>query len=174
MTAALGYLEHLDGRLLGVARANAGKGGYTVFAQELARMTGVNLQRLPWCAVFVHWAFCKAFGASQSRRILGRPHPGCRVLARRMKRRKLWRGTEYIPRKWDIVFCANDGSCIDHCGIVESCDGHTVTSIDGNAADPSGVLPKDRGGCVARRQRPADSPVIRGYAQTGTIAEIRK
>lgn len=162
----LGYLEHLDGRLLGVYRANAGKGGYTVFAA----MAGLP-QGLPWCATFVHAVCGQAFGAGAARKVLGRPHPGTRVLARRMRRRGRWRGRDYVPRAGDIIFLAPAGDgVIGHCGIVEAAEGGAVTSIDGNTVDPSGRFPPGEGGAVARRTRPAGDPVIAGYGAVHDMA----
>lgn len=155
----LGYLEHRDGRLLRVYTANAGKGGRTVFAD----MAGLP-QGLPWCAVFVYAVYATALGKETARALLGRPHPGTRVLARRMRRKGRWRGREYIPSPGDIILLSpgRDG-VIGHCGIVEAVDEQTVTSIDGNTVDPSGCFSPEQGGAVARRTRAPDDPVIVGY-----------
>ena len=154
MTASdfIGYLEHATPERLHEFTENPGKGGCTIFGE----MTG--LQGLPWCATFVH----AVVGRPD---VLGRPHPGCRVLARRMRRRKLWRGKDYAPKSGDLIFLANNGKRIDHCGIVESCDGATVTSIEGNAVDPSGAFRPEQGGAVARRVRRRDDLRILGYAE---------
>lgn len=157
----LGYLEHETPLLLGVYTANVGKGGCTIFAQIVYERTGVNLMGLPWCVTFV-------FGALGCPEVLGTPCAGVFTLARRMLLRGLWRGRGYKPRRGDIIFCSNtDGWLPDHIGIVESCDGETVTSIDGNTVDPSGTFPPEQGGAVARRVRPRKSPQIVGYAATG-------
>ena len=148
----IGYLEHATPDRLNEFRANPGKGGCTIFGA----MTG--LQRLPWCATFVHAVIRRPD-------ILGRPHPGCRVLERRMRKKGLLRNKDYLPKNGDIIFCSNNcTSRVDHCGIVEACDGKTVTSIDGNTIDPSGVFPPGRGGAVARRTRKLTDPRIVGYA----------
>ena len=160
-----GYLEHRDNRLLGVYTANTGKGGYTVFAP----MAGLP-QGLPWCAAFVHAVYTQALGAEQARALLGRPHPGTRVLARRMRRKGRWRGREYIPCPGDIIFLApNRDGRVGHCGVVEAVDGGTVTSIDGNTVDPDGHFPPEEGGAVARRIRRRDDPVIVGYGAAGEL-----
>lgn len=160
MSAAkwVGYLEHKTPDRLGYFNENVGKGYCTIFAAMLWEAQRVNLMGLPWCATFVHAVLDRPD-------VLGRPHPGCRVLARRMKRRKMWRGKDYLPKPGDLIFLANDGKRIDHCGIVESCEGETVTSIEGNAVDPSGVFRPEQGGAVARRERRRDDFKIVGYAE---------
>ncbi|WP_130870933.1 CHAP domain-containing protein [Intestinimonas massiliensis (ex Afouda et al. 2020)] len=169
MTAAeearqwLGYLEHQDGRLLGVYTANPGKGGYTIFAQ----MTGLP-QGLPWCATFVHAVYGAILGRKQAQKLLGKPHPGTRKLARLLKRRGQWRGRDYVPAPGNIIFLspAQDGR-IGHCGIVAAVKSGMVISIDGNTVDPDGHFPPEEGGAVARRSRALDDSRIVGY---GVIA----
>lgn len=158
----IGYLEHADERLLGVFTANAGKGGCTIFADMLRTDQGAELQGLPWCATFVHAALARPD-------VLGRAHPGVRVLARRMFLRGLWRGKTYVPQPLDLIFLTNrKDRRISHCGIVETANETEVISIEGNAVDPSGVFPIERGGAVARRVRARTDRKIVGYAATGT------
>lgn len=157
----LGYLEHQDDRLLGVYTANPGKGGYTIFA----RMAGLP-QGLPWCVTFIHAVYGAALGKVQARRLLGRPHPGTRKLARLLKQRGQWRGRDYLPAPGDLIFLspARDGR-IGHCGIVETVRDGTVVSIDGNTADPGGHFPPEQGGAVDRRTRALNDPVVVGYGE---------
>ena len=158
----LGYLEHATPCLLGVFDANVGKGGCTIFAQMIWDAQRVNLMGLPWCATFVHAVINRPD-------ILGRAHPGCRVLQRRMKRKGLWRGREYRPRPGDIIFCSNKRTRrVDHVSIVARTDGDTVVSVDGNTVDPSGTFEPSQGGAVALRTRKRNDPVIVGY---GAISE---
>ena len=159
----LGYLEHKTPELLGVYTANPGKGGYTIFATMIALSQRRNLQGVPWCTTFVHACINRPD-------ILGRAHPGSRVLRRRMRRKGLWRGREYTPQPNDIIFCSNMKSDrVDHCGIVRAVDGHTVISIDGNTTDPSGVFAPEEGGCVAYRTHDLSDPIIVGYAAIGKL-----
>ena len=154
----VGYMEHLSEKDLGIFNANVGKGGFTIFAHLLRLRYGVNYQRLPWCATFVHAVIDRPD-------ILGKPHPGTRVLARRMKRKGLWRDRDYFPSRGDLIFLSNTRTKrIDHCGIVEKCDGIYVTSIEGNAADVSGVFSADEGGVVAKNIRYLNDTLIVGYA----------
>lgn len=159
----LGYMEHATPERLWSFTENAGKGGCTIFAELVRQEQGRDLQGLPWCATFVHAVINRPD-------VLGKAHPGCRMLQRRMKRRGLWRGREYTPQTGDIIFCANRRTGhADHVGIVEETNGETVISIDGNTVDPSGVFQKEQGGAVARRARCRQDPVIVGYAATGKL-----
>ena len=157
----LGYLEHATPERLWSFAANAGKGGCTIFAEMLLREQGVDLMGLPWCATFAHAVIRRPD-------VLGRVHPGCRVLWRRLRRKGLLRGPSWLPQAVDLIFCRN-GRRIDHVGIVESCEGETVTSIDGNTVDPSGCFEAKDGGAVARRTRQRTDPKIAGY---GAISEV--
>lgn len=163
----IGYLEHNSLKNIGLYRVNAGKGGYTAFAEIVRQKCGRNLQGLPWCAVFIHSCFVNVYGRGGARMLLGRPHAGTRTLARRMRRKGLWRDKDYTPVKGDIIFLANDGKTIDHCGIVASSDGESVTSIDGNTVDPSGFFNEKQGGAVALRDRLLTDVRIIGYGATG-------
>lgn len=163
----LGYLEHLDGRELGVFDANIGKGGCTIFADIVKAACGRDLSRLPWCVTFVYAVFIEALGLERTKALLGSPQPGSRTLARRLRRKRLWRDRGYVPAPGDLVFCTNDGRRIQHVGIVIDCDGSSVTTIDGNTVDDSGHFAAHQGGAVARRSRPLDSPIIVGFGKTG-------
>ena len=153
----VGYCEHKTPEFLGVSEENIGK-GYTLFAS----LAGLP-QGLPWCAIFVHAVVNRPD-------ILGKPHPGTRVLARRIRKRKLWHGKEYDPQPGDIIFMSNSRTDrIDHCGIVESSDRLTVTSVEGNAVDPKDRFKPCEGGVVARNKRAKIDPVIVGYGAVGKL-----
>lgn len=162
----IGYLEHASPALLGLPTENAGKGGYTIFAQMLGCFQG-----MPWCAVFVHAMYREQFGREQAERMLGKPQAGVRQLARRMKLSGRWRGRDYTPKPWDIVFCSDRSDHrLTHCGIVERLEDRTVISIEGNTVDPSGVFQPEQGGAVARRCRETDDVRIIGYAAIYSFA----
>lgn len=152
----VGYLEHRDEKDLGVFDANVGGGNYTVFG------AATGLQGLPWCATFVHAVVNRPD-------ILGRPHPGVRVLQRRIRRRGYWREADYPPQPGDLIFLTNapERARAEHCGIVEAATGETVTSIEGNTTDPTGHFPPEFGGAVARMTRRRDDPRILGYGEIG-------
>lgn len=157
----IGYCEHRTPESLNEFEANVGKGGCTIFA--LMCRTRLNLMGLPWCVTFVHAVLDRPD-------VLGKPCPGVKTLYRRMKRRGLWRGTDYTPEPYDLVFCSNLGDgTLEHVGIVESADEKTVTSIDGNTHDDKGRFAWTDGGVVARAVRERTSPIITGYAATGRL-----
>ena len=157
----VGYLEHKSPDLLWHFTANYGKGGYTIFGKMIEETQRVNLQGLPWCATFVHAVINRPD-------LLGKAHPGTRVLARRMKRKGLWRDLSYKPKQGDLIFLANYKR-IDHIGIVESADETTVTSIDGNTHDPVGRFAFEEGGTVQRITRERTDPRIKGFAEIGAL-----
>jgi hypothetical protein len=159
----IGYLEHLDNDLLGVFTANPGKGGCTIFAYLVSRAyRWRNFSGLSWCATFVYAVFIEALGKQQARKLLGKPHPGTRVLYRRFKRKgKL---TDK-PKVGDIIFLTNGSGKVDHCGIVVGVDGAEVITIEGNTVDPSGVFEKHEGGAVAQRVRELTDPKIICYGE---------
>ena len=166
LTRWVGYLEHQTPQLLGVYGANVGKGGCTIFAQMIWDAQRVNLMWLPWCSVFVHAVINRPD-------ILGRAHPGCKVLYKRMRKKGLLRSKEYQPVLGDLIFCANNGWIVDHVAVVLRCDGEYVTSIDGNSVDSSGHFESRHGGAVSIRQRRVVDGRIVGYGVIGNIINIK-
>ena len=165
----LGYLEHNDNHFIGLFNINVGKGGYNVFAEIVRQKCKRNLQGLPWCAVFVYAVFLNAYGKVKTKSILGRPHAESRNLARAMRRRKLWRDNTYRPNAGDIVFIANRGKRIDHCGIVAEVNDDGFTCIDGNTVDPYHRIDSYEGGAVAEREHSFKDSRIIGYGLTGGV-----
>lgn len=158
----IGYLEHLTNDMLSVFMANPGKGGCTVFTQIIgSAYRWRNFSGLPWCATFVHAVFLEALGKEKARQLLGKPHPGTRILYRRFKRKGRLTDT---PNDGDIVFLTN-GSKVDHCGIVVCVEEDRIITVEGNTTDPSGVFEKHEGGAVAQRVRMLTDPTIVCYGE---------
>lgn len=160
----VGYLEHARPEQLELPTANVGKGGCTIFAEMVRRREGIDLQGLPWCCTFIH----AIVGRPE---ILGRAHPGVRVLERRMILRGYWRPARgYVPDPGDLIFLTErPDHRISHVGIVETAEAGSVTSIDGNTVDPSGHFAPKEGGAVARRKRDSHDARIAGYAAIGRL-----
>jgi len=159
----IGYLEHLDNDLLGVFTANSGKGGCTIFAYLINKSyRWRNFSGLPWCATFVHAVFIEALSKEKARKMLGKPHPGTRVLYRRLKRKDRLTDT---PKEGDLIFLTNGSGRVDHCGIVVYLERDMVITVEGNTVDPSGVFEKHEGGAVAQRVRELTDPKIICYGE---------
>jgi hypothetical protein len=108
--------------------------------------------------------YTEALGAHRAAKLLGKPHPGTHVLARRMKRRRRWRDKTYTPKPGDVIFLSNrDNDHISHVGLVTGVSGGTVRSVEGNTVDPGGTFEREQGGAVALRERKTDDPGIVGY-----------
>ena len=162
----VGYLEHQTNDQLGYYTENIGKGGCTIFSMIIGRVyRHRNFSGLPWCATFVHSVFLEAFGKEKARELLGKPHPGTRVLARRFRRRGCLMDLDYVPTQGDIIFLHNGDGRISHCGIVEKVEDEIVTSIEGNTIDPSGHFEPHRGGAVAVRTRNLNDDAIVAYGK---------
>jgi hypothetical protein len=107
--------------------------------------------RAEWCACFVSWCanevgyidagLLPRFASCQSQ---GIPW---------FRERGLWQAAGYIPAPGDTIFFdwENDGAS-DHVGIVDSVEGETVYTIEGNTSDS-----------VARQSYRLDSVKIAGY-----------
>lgn len=158
----IGYLEHKNNEQLNLYTANVGKGGCTIFSWIICRYyPRLNFSGLPWCVVFVYAVCIEAMGKEKSRKLLGKPCAGTRLLARRMKRKGLLRNTDYIPSEGDLIFLHNGNGRISHCGIVEKVEENTVVTIEGNTTDPTGYFKESQGGAVSvRRRKLKDSAII--------------
>lgn len=89
--------------------------------------------RQPWCACFVSWC------ANQCGYIKAGVIPKFALVTDGVnwfKKKGQWRSRKYKPRPGDIIFFDwyGDGSR-DHVGIVESCDGRYVHTIEGNSSN---------------------------------------
>lgn len=155
----IGYLEHQSRQDLNHFTANVGKGGCTIFASHLWAMQRRWLFGLPWCATFVHAVINRPD-------LLGKAHAGCRVLERRMRRKGLWRGKDYLPHRGDIILLSNSATdYIDHCGVVVDYKDGIVKSVEGNGKDTTGHFSPNQGGAVALMERKITNSKIVGYAE---------
>lgn len=89
--------------------------------------------RVEWCACFVSWC------GNQCGYIDSGAMPKfsyCPDGAGWFKARNRWKDRNYIPSPGDIIFFDWQGDGVtDHVGIVQSCDGRTVYTIEGNSRD---------------------------------------
>ena len=89
--------------------------------------------RVSWCACFVSW--CGDQCGYLDAEILPK-FSYCDSGVAWFQERGQWQGRDYIPSPGDIIFFDYDhNGSANHVGIVESCDGSTVYTIEGNASD---------------------------------------
>ena len=117
-----------DTAIVEVARAQLGNVG----GEKYWRWYGFN-SHVHWCACFVSWC------ADQCGYIEMGIIPKFAVVgdgANWFKARHRWAGRGYKPKPGDIIFFdfEQDG-LLDHVGIVETCDGKTITTIEGNSGN---------------------------------------
>jgi hypothetical protein len=117
-----------DTAIVKVAQAQLGNVG----GNKFWKWYGFN-SHVHWCACFVSWCgdqcgYIKA-GIIPKYAICGNG-------ANWFKERHRWASRGYSPKPGDIIFFdfEHDG-VMDHTGIVESCDGKTVTTIEGNSGN---------------------------------------
>jgi len=106
--------------------------------------------RVEWCAIFVSWV------ADQNGFISDGRFPkfaGCSVGESWFRSEDAWQEGGYHPSPGEVIFFDWNGDRVpDHVGIVESCDGSTVYTIEGNWGDS-----------VHTDAYPINSPYIYGY-----------
>ena len=96
----------------------------------------------PWCMVFVQWVFEQA-GVKLPVRTAS-----CGALMRAAKAAGCWVTGNYQPGDV-VIYDFPGGAATDHCGIVESVDGTSISAIEGNTSSASDA----DGGAVERRAR---------------------
>lgn len=117
-----------DGTIVEVARGELGNVGGDKFWKWYGFSSHVD-----WCAIFVSWC------ADQCGYLEMGVVPKFSVVgdgANWFKARHRWAGRGHKPSPGDIIFFdfEQDG-VLDHVGIVENCDGKTVTTIEGNSSN---------------------------------------
>lgn len=100
-----------------------------------------------WCAIFVSWCANHA-GIPES--VIPK-YASCDVGMNWFKKNNRWRKGNQAPSPGDIIFFGTDYDAT-HTGIVESCDGTKVHTIEGNTSDS-----------VARRSYSVGGAKIVGY-----------
>ena len=130
----IGYKEKASNKDLYSFEGNSGKGNYTLFQEELAKagFWNNNKQGYEWCTSFVAWCFWRLCGNVEAKRILcltGDYGASCvswakyyAAQARLFTKPKV--GDQFFQRGSDGKPC--------HTGIVESVNGNTFVTIEGN------------------------------------------
>lgn len=89
--------------------------------------------RVEWCACFVSWC-AEQCGYIDGGIVLKFCY--CPTGANWFKSQQRWQDRSYLPAPGDIIFFDWQGDGVtDHVGIVKSCDGERVYTIEGNSED---------------------------------------
>ena len=137
--AEIGYKEKASNSQLDDKTANAGSKDWTKYARDLyaAGYYNGNKNGYAWCDVFVDWCFyqlagCDAKKAQQIECQTGPYGAGCGWSLSYYKEQ----GRYYTenPQPGDQIFFTSGGN-VSHTGIVESVNGSTIVTIEGNASN---------------------------------------
>ena len=136
--AEIGYHEKISNSNLDDKNANSGSGNWTKYARDLAAAGYYNGNKngYAWCDVFVDWCFYIL--ANRDARVAqmiecqtGDCGAGC-LYSRQYYQQQ---GRLYnTPQPGDQVFFTQNGE-ICHTGIVETVNGNSITTIEGNTSD---------------------------------------
>lgn len=155
--AEVGYHEKASNSQLNDKTANSGGANYTKYAEFLDSYAGFYngpKQSFPWCDLFYDFLFVKTFGLDLGRQMLCQPlnsaGAGCLYSAQYYK--EAGRFHRNSPAEADQIFFSYSPGEYSHTGIVESVNGNTITTIEGNSSDS-----------VARRSYKIGDPSIVGY-----------
>jgi len=117
-----------DTAIVEVAKAQIGNVGGAKFWKWYGFSNHVH-----WCACFVSWC------ADQCGYIDEGIYPKFAIVgdgASWFKSHHRWAGGGYTPHPGDTIFFDFEGDGeLDHVGLVETCDGKTITTIEGNSGD---------------------------------------
>ena len=135
----IGYHEKASDNKLDDKTANSGSGNWTKYAAYLDSYAGFYngpKNGFAWCDVFVDYLFVKSFGLDVGREMLCQPMnsagAGCLYSAQYYKQTGRWYTS---PQPGDQIFFTYSAGEVSHTGIVESVNGSSVTTIEGNTSD---------------------------------------
>ena len=108
----------------------------------------MGMDKQPWCASFVSWVMDKTFNgdkAARNKALRGGPDAAVSTLWSQFKSANAMTNS---PQPGDVIIFKNNGA--SHTGLVETVNGNTITSIEGNTG--SGNEYNRNGGVVARHK----------------------
>lgn len=154
----LGYKEKASNSQLDDKTANAGSNNWTKYARDLykAGYYNGNKNGYAWCDVFVDWLHLQAANgdaklAQATICQTGDCGAGCSFSAQYYRNQNRFFTKE--PRPGDQVFFGKVGA-EEHTGIVESVNGNTIVTIEGNTSN-----------CVARRTYNINGGYVCGFGR---------
>lgn len=184
--AEVGYLEKsraaykANPNILSEKTAGAGSDNYTKYGKEMHDIYPAVMDfPASWCDAFVDWCFQKAYGVSNAKGLLGGNFddytPNSAGLYKN-KKAYIKRG-EGMPKVGDQIFF-NNGTRINHTGLVYAVDANKVYTIEGNTSAGVAVVPN--GGGVHKKSYSLTNSRIDGYGrpnyglQVDTPAPVKK
>lgn len=140
--AEVGYREKNLLKYIFDKITGAGSKNYTKYADWMDKNTQFyngRKQGVAWCAVFVHWCFCQAYGVQAAQKMLFIPNRSS-AAGVRYCRQYFMRNSRYyyVPRPGDQGMLKKSGSdpnAMQHTFLVEHVDSTWVYSIEGNAGN---------------------------------------
>ena len=172
----LGYTE--SNTLSDLSGTASGRDNYTEYNYNMGSFgLGYGGSGYPWCASFVSFCLLQSGCTDQtSTSDWCRSHEGdadyiwrevsCSKWARQLRLCGFFKdsasyGGDYFPIKGDLIFFTDVGGHETHVGLVLSCDGEYVYTVEGNTSDSAGL--DVNGGGVYLKKYPLSSEYIRGY-----------
>ena len=147
-----GYLEKASNKNLDSKTANAGDNNYTKYWRDLAELglMGSNKKFAGgpswyWCAGLQSWAFIKAFGQANAKKLLLHlPYTSCANLGTLAKKAKRLYSD---PKVGDVVLFYN-GSRFYHTGLVINVTSTQIKTVEGNTNQSKEVVPNGGAVCI--------------------------
>lgn len=152
----VGYLEKKSNSQLYNKTANAGRANYTKYNKDC-----FGSPSMFWCCSFVTWCFWTAANHDKSKvkSVMGSWGASANGAMQGFKRMKRF---DKNPQPGDCIFFSGSRHAgANHIGLVESVNGNTVHTIEGNTSAGKGVA--DNGGGVARKSYTITNGRILGF-----------
>ena len=155
----VGYLEKKSNKDLDSKTANAGRANYTKYGKWI----GMNGDY--WCASFVSWCFCTAYGYDIGKKLLcGAYSAACEVIRKNFINKKQYHTFLTGAKPGDVIFFKGSRhSGANHIGIIYKVADGKVYTIEGNTSGASGVV--DNGGGVAKKSYKTSDIHVLGYGR---------
>ena len=138
-------------------KENAGINNFTIFAEEYKKFTGINLQKNPWCDMFIDSCFVHVFGKEKAERYLKGFSAYTPTSANNFKKHNLFSKN---PKLGSQVFFHNE-SRINHTGFVYNFDKNFIYTLEGNTSNGKAIIAN--GGEVCRKKYSRNNGRIAGY-----------
>ncbi len=163
----VGYKEKATNKNLDSKIENTGDKNFTKYARDLDKLSYFNGNKngYAWCASFVNWLLVQIYGRDTALSITGQPKKGscgadCNFAM------NYYKGIGQFfssPKVGDQIIFKNSKGVGYHTGIVIYVGETTVTTIEGNTSNGSGVV--DNGGMVCQKSYNLGSSSIAGYGR---------